>query len=111
VRQEIIEKLPEAKLRIYAVWMPVLGSDSRGEWDAGLLADSRVTSFWDEALVTGHWFADRMGLDRPLFWDAYALFGPDARWDDVPQPLVSWGAPVIGVTSRLERDLQKLVSR
>jgi hypothetical protein len=36
-----------------------------------------------------------------ITWDAYFLYGPDARWDRQPGPLVSTGGSVIGSTDQL----------
>jgi hypothetical protein len=87
--------------------MPVLAGDSREGLDASVLADDRARQFWDPRQRSGRWFADsdKLGLDPPLLWDAYLLFGPEARWARIPRPLVSWGSPVIARTDSLRREL------
>ena len=87
--------------------MPVLPGDSREGLDASVLADDRARQFWDPDQRSGRWFAERnnLGLDPPLLWDAYLLFGPKARWDRVPTPLRSWGSPVIVKSDTLRREL------
>jgi hypothetical protein len=95
------------------VWLPVLAGDSREGLDASVLEDERVRQFWDPAQATGRWFASRanLGLDPPLLWDAYLLFGPDARWGRIPRPLQAWGSPVISKSEQLRRQLGPYLTR
>ena len=87
--------------------MPVLGGDSREGLDPSVLDDERVRQFWDPRRLSGRWFADErnLGLSPPFLWDAYLLFGPDARWGRIPRPLDSWGSPVIAESATLRREL------
>jgi hypothetical protein len=87
--------------------MPVLSGDSREGLDATVLGDDRVRQFWDPQQRSGRWFADRrnLGLDPPLLWDAYLVFGPEARWDRIPRPLADWGSPVVARSGTLRREL------
>jgi hypothetical protein len=113
VRQSILARHASADLEVYAVWMPMLPTDSRSEWDASVLADPRVSEFWDEDLTLGSWLADSdhldLGFGGPVVWDAYLLFGPEARWEERPTHLVGFGSPVIGRTSELRREVEPLL--
>lgn len=114
MQQNILEKHPDAKLAVYAVWLPMLATDARSEWDDGLLNDPRVRHFWDEERVAGRWFAEadlRADQFGPIVWDAYLLFGPGSRWDDEPTALLGSGSPVIGATDALKRELAPLLQR
>jgi len=42
VQREILEKNPNAKLKVYAVWFNMLASDDRSRWPQGLFSDPRV---------------------------------------------------------------------
>ena len=102
------------EIAIYAVWFNVLPSDSRSGWDPTLLTDPRVTHLWDEEGVTGPWFAEQseaIGFSPPgsLVWDAFLLFPTDAQWEEVPSPLIAWGAPVIGHRQSLEDGIVSLL--
>jgi hypothetical protein len=90
------------------VWLPVLAGDSREGLDPTVLEDARVKQFWDSQQAAGRWFARRanLGLNPPLLWDAYLVFGPQARWRRVPQPLQEWGSPVIAQSDSLRRALE-----
>ena len=112
MQQNILDKYPDAKVAVYAVWLPMLATDARSEWDDGLLADARVHHFWDEQRTTGRWFAEAdLEVDRfgPIVWDAFFLFGADSRWGDEPTALLAYGSPVIGATGPLERKLGPLL--
>ncbi len=89
--------------------MPILPTDERSQWDEELLNDPRVTHLWDEERAAGQWFADpnNLGLQYPgrVMWDAFLLFGPEARWDDAPSHLLASGWTVIGNTEQLETTL------
>ena len=103
MQREILEAEPEAELAVYAVWVPFLG----GTRDAAALSqrvlpDPRVIQFWDEAALTSDWFAERVENSQAPAWDVYYLYGPDARWTDVPSPLLSSGATIIGRSSELK---------
>ena len=114
MRTNILDSKPGAKLAVYAVWMPMLAGEERSDWDGGPLVEGRVDHFWDEEKVLGRWLADREtgGLGSPggIVWDAYLLFGPEARWGDEPTDLLAAGATIIGETGELEAEFRRLLS-
>ena len=70
----------------------------RGEIDASILADERVTQYWDGDGITGTYFAetDLGGLGYSGFvYDVYYIFGPEAAWAAEPGPLAASGRPVL----------------
>lgn len=115
VHDHILAKHPHGDLRVYAVWLPILPSDSRSEWDPSVLDDKRVAEFWDRDLVVGTWFGrhlDELGAGEQtggVYWDAFLVFDEDARWDEVPSPLVSAGATVIARSDQLQAALTPLM--
>ncbi len=95
------------------VWMPMLTTDARSEWDAGLLDDPRVQHFWDQERVAGTWLAreDLGGQGYAgVVWDAFFVFGEDAVWDERPTGLLSSGSTVIGNTDDLADALARTLS-
>jgi hypothetical protein len=113
VQEQILEQNPSAELQVYAIWLPMLATDARSEWDSQLLADPRVTHFWDENRIVGLWFAkaDLGGLGYAgIVWDAFFLYGGEARWGRVPGPLVRAGAPVISTSDRLDAAVRRILS-
>jgi hypothetical protein len=112
VQEQILEQHPAAKLRVYAVWLPMLSTDARSEWSSDLIADARVTHLWDEERVAGRWFADADlgGLGSSgIVWDAFFLFGAEAAWEQTPAPLLRSGAPVVSTTDALAAGIRPLL--
>lgn len=113
MQEEILEKNPAANVKVYAVWLPMIASDARSEWKKSLIPDSRVIHLWDEQRVVGRWFAaqGRYGEDVEVVWDIYFLFGPEAQWETLPDPLVSWGRTVVAAREKLRRDFLAVLNR
>jgi hypothetical protein len=96
---------------VYAVWLPMLATDSRGRWSASNLPGANVRQYWDGDRKVGTWLADHDmgGLGYPgVVWDAFFVFGPKAHWIGVPAPLLASGSPVVSETASLQRSLQRL---
>jgi hypothetical protein len=105
VRQEILDQTPDAELRVYAVWMPMLPGDARSEWDGSIFDDPRAINLWDGAGMLGSWLGRRGGPTGASFdsvvWDAFFVFGGDSTWQGEPTGLLAYGSPVIGETGKL----------
>jgi hypothetical protein len=113
VRTNILDDNPDAKVAVYAVWLPMLAGEQRSDWDGGPLVEGRVSHYWDGDRVLGRWLADHetggVGREGGVVWDAYFLFGPDARWDDEPTDPLAAGAPIIGETGKLGSEARRLL--
>jgi len=109
VQQEILDKNPSPRLRVYAIWFNMLPGDSRTAWDGDGLTDRRVVHLWDEQKLAGGWFAAHVSRSPGTDWDAYFLYGPQATWDGQPSPLVNWGSTIIGKRSQLEASIAPLL--
>ena len=105
MQQNILAKYPQGRVRVYTVWFNMLWGDSRDGWDSTVLPDARVTHLWDGQKLVGRWFAAQDGEPHGTAWDAYWLYGPTARWDSAPGPLVGSGGPVINVGGQLQGQL------
>ncbi len=110
---ELLNPNPDADLKVYSIWYSMYPGDDRSKWDEKLLTDPRVTQFWDEEKIVGRWMVDQEVVDYPreILWDAYLLFGPDAKWDGIPEPLVSWGTPVYHRRHKLKSGLMPLLEK
>jgi hypothetical protein len=120
VQTELLEKYPNANLRVYAVWFSMMPADARSKWSSTLLIDGRVSHRWDEGKVVGRWFARRTAAiksqlaagsawsDGEILWDAYLLYGADARWDDEPSGLIHWGRTIVAGRGTLKEDFERL---
>ena len=109
MQQEILAKRPGAGIRVYTVWFNMLLGDSREGWDSSVLPDPRVAHFWDGQRLLGHWFAAQGGADG-VTWDHYWLYGPTARWDTTPGPLVGDGGPIIAQADQLRQQIGPLLA-
>ena len=112
VRQEILEANPRAPLRVYAVWFDMFDGDERATVDAGLLADARVTQFWDERKHAGRWYAQFLtqpGDPDWVEWDAFFVYPPGVTWEDSGARPVRWGRTVIGKREDLRSAVASLL--
>ncbi|MCH7923754.1 MAG: hypothetical protein IH975_12085, partial [Nitrospinae bacterium] len=49
-------------------------------------------------------------LQEDIVWDAYLLYGSEARWDVIPEPLVGWGSTVIQTADKLLEEVSQLLA-
>jgi hypothetical protein len=113
VRENILDKEQSNDLRIYAVWLNQRSTDARDEIDESILADPRVTQFWDQEGATGTYFAqtDLGGLGYSGFvYDVYYVFARDAGWAKEPAPLAHSGSPVLFKGEELLASLDEQLS-
>jgi hypothetical protein len=121
VQNELLAKYPKANVRAYAVWFNMYPGDARSKWPPNLLTDPRVTHRWDEPKAVGQWYAPltssiRAELapgsswrDGGILWDAYLLYGTNAKWSDTPATgLIHWGRTIVAGRATLEEDFAKL---
>lgn len=120
VQTELLKKYPNANLRVYAVWFSMMAADARSKWSPSPLTDNRVSHRCDDGKVVGRWFAPRTAAIEPqlasgsawgngeILWDAYLLYGADARWDEGPTGLIHWGRTIVAGRETLKGDFDKL---
>ena len=101
MQAQVLRQYPDADLRVYVVWLPVMPLDARFDV-ADLLVDERATHFWDNEQLVSDALGDAYGSPGRLLWDAYFVFGPDARWDGGPPHPLGSGSPVVDYTATLK---------
>lgn len=118
MQKDLLEEFPSADVRVYAVWFSMVPGDARSEWPRKLLTDARVEHMWDEAKTVGTWYArhaapmrerltpESKWNDGGVLWDAYLLYGSDAKWegDGPPTALIHWGRTVVAARQSLRAD-------
>jgi hypothetical protein len=102
VRKEILEKYPDARLSVYAIWVPQFGAH-RGDVDPSVLDDPRVRTYWD-----AHGVVANAVVGNPDAYDVYALY--DGRAGLSWQTAAATGSTVIGDADRLKGELLGLLS-
>ena len=107
MQSQILTAHPEARLRVYAIWVDKQVGDARSRWDAAGLIDPRVAHLWDAKDVSGAWLAGNVPGYQGSEWDTYLLFGPEATWTSQPSPLRSSGAPVFDQIQQLSQALDR----
>ena len=110
MQREILQTYGGSNLRVYAVWVPFLaGTRQAANVSQRVLPDRRVVQYWDGEAVTSDWFAENVEHSFGPAWDVYYLYGPDATWADVPGPLISSGATIIGHSNELKDTITPLL--
>ncbi|HJZ11832.1 MAG TPA: hypothetical protein VJ521_06770 [Acidobacteriota bacterium] len=83
-----MRNIPDERLVVYVIWLPILRSDDRKAADANAKESlqSRIFHYWDENRITGTSWQKKLGIPV-LAWDIYLLYQPTALWeDDIPSP-------------------------
>jgi hypothetical protein len=108
VQVHILAKYPQADLRVYVGWLPMLPTDERFRV-ADLMVDDRVRHFWDGNRLLGAYFAKLTGAEAgAIAWDLFFLYPPDASWGDQPEV---GGGPVVAEAATLERAVEPYVTK
>jgi hypothetical protein len=110
VQSQILTSHPQARLRVYAIWVNKQVGDARSRWDAAGLTDPRVVHLWDAKDASGAWLASNLPGYQGSDWDTYLLFGPEATWTSQPSPLRSSGAPVFDRIQELSQAITPLLT-
>lgn len=114
MQEDILNENPTATIAVHVIWFSVLGGDQRSEIRTELVDDPRAMHYWDDDREISAFFGDHaeeLGLPSSgQLWDAYLLFAPGATWEDTPNPLVAWGAPVVNEKERLLTELNGLLA-
>ena len=107
MQEEILSKENDDDLRVYAIWFEMYPGDEPDRWPATSLPDRRVIHYWDEAKTVGEWYGQRLdemkaqlapgstGVEPPILWDAYLVYGPESVWSDTPTGLKRWGRTIL----------------
>jgi hypothetical protein len=76
----------------------MIPSDSRSRWGwtGRILDDPRVLHYWDEKRKVGRMYADKdpESDDPDVVWDAFYLYGSDAKWTEKPDRELATGFTV-----------------
>lgn len=124
MRKEILDRNPGLDIAVTSVWLPVLKTDDKvgADENVSILAESRVRQYYDPDGRTGRWFhqhvvvPDARIATKPLFchgiaWDAFFLYGPQAKWDDAPETALAAGGPIVKESTILRDAVEHLTGQ
>ena len=123
MQEELLNAHKDTDFRVYAVWFSMYPGDDRERWPSAVLPDRRVLHYWDERAVVGGWYGARLtameeqlapgskGVEPPVLWDAYLVYGPEARWDDAPTGLRQWGRTILLTSESFRKAVGALAKR
>jgi len=115
VQQEILDANPSLQVDVYAIWFSMLPWDTPAAFPGAqrTMPDHRVTHLWDRHRVVGRWFKENVTPDYAgkIIWDVYYLYGSEAEWRSIPQPLVAWGRTIMDKRQELVKQIPLLATR
>jgi len=107
VRSEVLEKHPDSKIQVYAIWFRNLWTDARFFWLSSALDDPRAINFWDPEKTAGKWYAANVTRRGAVIeWDAWILYEPGKGFSDPP---LGWGRTIIDTRKALRADVDNLL--
>ena len=83
MQAEVLNKIDDASLRMFGVWVPILPGDSEATAieSSALVPDARSAHFWDAKRALPPLFAPVLGLrEGSPAWDVYMVFAPGVVW-------------------------------
>jgi hypothetical protein len=105
----MLEQHPDSKVRVFAVWEPILPIDWGAPTTSALyrLSDRRVAQFWDkEHLLAKVMAKSRDPQSKPdccsrhgILWDLIAVYPAGALWDQGLPPATVFNGPVVRVVA------------
>jgi hypothetical protein len=116
---DILRHSPNAKLKVFVIWEPIVFSDLVLPPDSVLrgISDPRVAQFYDskhrvskalqaQMLAHGVTGQDYYVKDEYV-WDAVAIYPPGVRWEDTGGMKPDFvGAPIVEVSAKMAGYLQ-----
>ena len=87
------------------LWVSDMGVQHEGN-----VPRSRGIALWEDKVVTNLPDGRVVALNREngeILWDAYLLYGADARWDDAPNSLIHWGRTIVAGRETLKEDFER----
>jgi len=98
--QKTLKAIPDDRLRVHIVWLPMFPGDSRkwAQTRSDEFSDKRVSYYWDGEKLAGKAWQKALGTKREA-WDVYLLYGAGSQWDKEPATPDFWMHQLSGVTT------------
>lgn len=81
----MLNEVKDQDIGVYAVWMPILGIDSKASLPQATkrFSDTRVRQYWDAKAELSRAYSPILKAED-VAWDVYLLFDRGAEWKDKP---------------------------
>jgi len=81
----VLDKVKDQEVAVYAVWLPILGIDSKASlpFATNRFSDPRVRQYWDAKAEMSYAYAPILKAKGDA-WDVYMLFDRNSEWKDTP---------------------------
>jgi hypothetical protein len=91
MRSGVLDRLPDADMSVYVVWVPMFRGMERDVPKATReVLDPRASHFWDGDSLLGKGYRETLRLSEDA-WDVFLLYGPEARWEgNLPPAPAYW---------------------
>lgn len=111
MQTDVLERHPELRLKVYAVWFHMVWTDSRGRWPEHLIDDPRVEHFWDEGKALGRWYDRRFGDGKHVMWDVFLLYPERSRLDLPAERMLAFNGTIVEKRDELRKAIETLEPR
>lgn len=112
IQDYVLRRHPKLAVKVYAVWYEMYPGDSPDDFPEArkLLADPRVTHYWDQPKDVGRWFYGLVPTKTKgdIEWDAFYLYGPETVWTDRPAMPLTWGRTILQDRRKLLNQVAQL---
>jgi hypothetical protein len=80
--QKVLKAIPDDRLKVYIVWLPMFPGDSRkwAQTRSDEFSDKRIRYYWDGERISGKSWQKVLGTKKEA-WDVYLLYGADSQWE------------------------------
>ncbi len=94
VQENVLASIPDDRLVIHVVWMPILGPDSLADAmkSRQYISDARARHYWTPQQDLGILYGDLVKLprNRELAWDIYFVYDEGTEWGDTSPVPTDW---------------------
>jgi len=110
----ILQSMPNAKVKVFVIWEPIIFSDLTMPTDSVLrhVADTRASQYYDrdhlvskalQAQMLAHGVTGQDYFVKDEYaWDTMAIYAPGERWESAAAPKPDFvGAPIVDASGRL----------
>lgn len=104
VVNEVLRRHPANKIRVLAIWEPMLPTDWNKPTTAVLdrLSDNRAIQWWDKQHVVAGLLKATAGNENPgccerneTLWDVIAVYPPGVKWTETLPAPIFFAGPVV----------------